>query len=219
MPQDSSFLLILVPLVIYFGYTVFRAIWNRKEANELFELRKENPVLSDDPNEVSEKWSDMIEGAQGRAKELQDNIIANIKEKSIPDTTAERREGGYGENIQCPVLYIENKFARYHRMLLVGLDYGTYLDIRWTYAFDKPDRLFKGGGSWIVNYLDKRAQERYEEMLNSDGRLKLGFQNMDRWKEMINLVIKEEIKKIKENEPKSGFHEQSKNTKGFINLF
>jgi len=213
----SYLVLIFSGVAIYYLYTIWRDVRDRKNASEDFELRKQNPVINDDRSEPSEKWEDMIEGAQGRAEELQDNIIANIKAKSIPDTIAERREGGYGENIKCPVLYIENKFARYYRMLLVGLDYGTYLDIKWTYAFDRPDRHFKGGGSLIVNYLDKREQERYEEMLKSDGKLKLGFKNMDRWKEMINLVIKEEIKLMKE-EPITGFHEQSRDAKGFVNL-
>lgn len=225
MPANSdlastylNFLSVIVVLILYLGYKTLWPLWGRKKANELFELRKQNPVIKDDPNIESEKWEDMFEGAQGRAEELQDNIIANIKGKSIPDTMAEKRKGGYGKNIRCSVLCIENKYARYHQMILFALDYGEYLDIRWFYAFDKPDRMFNGGDHWIVRFLDYREQRRYEKMLESDGRHKLGFLNMERWKEMVNFVIKEEIKLMKEEEPKTGFHEQNKNARGFVNL-
>src|SRR3989344_822302 len=101
----------------------------------------------------------MIQDAQGLGEELQDNIIANIGDKNIPDTAVKKLDGRYG-NTPCSILSIENKFDIFHRFLFVGLDYGTYLDIRWLYAVDRPDRSFKGGGSLIVGYLDRKEKER-----------------------------------------------------------
>jgi hypothetical protein len=216
---SSDLLTAFFVFVLGYGYTVVRDVFRRKKANDEFEERKQHPIIEHfSLIETEDKWEDLIQGEQGNGEKLQDNIIANIKEKNIPDTIAVKREGGYGDNIECTVLCIQNKFSRYHEMLLFALDYGDYLDVRWLYAFDKPDRTFRGGSSFIVAILDDRERKRYETMLESDGRNTLGATNMGRWKEMINLVIKEEIKRMKEGEPKSGFHEQNKDAKGFVNL-
>ncbi len=213
---DSDLLAIFIIFAIWQTIGTLRLLHKRKKADEAYRLILEHPFIPGG----GFLGEELIEGAGGRDKELQGKIMAALAAKEIPDTITEKITGRF-RDMECSVLSIKNRFDIYGRMLLAGMDYGSYLDVRWLYVSDKPDRDFTMWGAWVgtsvCDFLDKRADRRRDKILNADKTRTLGTNNIEKWKQMIGIIIAEEIRQMRE-EQNSSFSEQTKESKGFINF-
>ena len=106
--------------------------------------------------EITERWSVLIEGAQGRGKELLKRTEGLLKEIEAPEVFTEWKEVSpafFKEKRTC--LLVRNKKMADYIMYVSARDYGKQLSVYWYLALELPlwRKLFASFGIFILPIL------------------------------------------------------------------
>jgi len=89
--------------------------------------------------EIVEKWSVLIEGAQGRGKELLENTESLLKEIEPPRVYTEWKEvQPVFSGVKRTLLLIRNKKLGDYLMYVSARDYGKQLSVFWYLTIEPP---------------------------------------------------------------------------------
>ncbi len=115
----------------------------------MFFLPKKLALLKEE--NVQERWSELIEGAQGNEKMIFDEIRANVEDVQPPSVKLEEEKVDSTLSGSRNMLVAKNDYLLGYKLYIGAKDYGKQLMVSW-YLVLEPVSIWKLALRWIASH-------------------------------------------------------------------